>query len=168
MDSESFIAMAQIVTGGATLIVALFLAFQLLLQHKDAQRELTLDINQKMEQFRLTIAADPAVAELWDRGRNDFDALTNQTERVQFFFLASTNMSYHALLQEFGDLMKYDTEPLLFQSLSLNPGMRKMYKESAMKYGLPTHFTEKVENVIRSVEQQVGEKGQISEYLTAS
>ena len=168
MEWDSIIAIAQIITGFATFIVALFLAFQLLLQHRDAQRELTLDVSEQMERFRLTIASDPSVAELWDRGRNDFDSLTNQTEWVQFYFLTSINMAHYSLLEDFGDLMKYDTEPLLFRALATNPGMRKMYKESAMKNSLPSHFTEKIESVIQSIEEEVGEKGQIRDYLTAS
>ena len=167
MEWDAFIGLAQMITGGATFIVALFLAFQLLLQHKDAQRELTLDVSAQLERFRLTIGSDPSVAELWDRGRNDFEELTNQVERTQFYFLASTFMNHYALLEDFGGLMKYDTEPLLFRSLATSPGVRKMYKESAMKNGLPNHFTKKVEEVVKSIENQVGEKGQIRDYLTA-
>ena len=129
MEWDAFIGLAQMITGGATFIVALFLAFQLLLQHKDAQRELTLDVSAQLERFRLTIGSDPAVAELWDRGRNDFEELTNQVERTQFYFLASTFMNHYALLEDFGGLMKYDTEPLLFRSLATSPGVRKMYKD---------------------------------------
>tara|TARA_B100001179_G_C18410702_1_gene325817 strand:- start:143 stop:646 length:504 start_codon:yes stop_codon:yes gene_type:complete len=167
MEWDAFIAVAQIVAGAGTFIVALFLAFQLLLQHRDAQRELTLDVSAQLERFRLTIGSDPSVAELWDRGRNDFEELTNQVERTQFYFLAATFVNHFALLEDFGGLMKYDTEPLLFRSLATNPGVRKMYRESSMKIGLPTHFTKKVEEVIRSIEKQVGEKGQIRDFLTA-
>ena len=167
MEWDAFIAVAQIVTGAGTFIVALFLAFQLVLQHRDAQRELTLDVSAQLERFRLTIGSDPSVAELWDRGRNDFEELTNQVERTQFYFLASTYMNHFAILEDFGALMKYDTKPLLFMSLATSPGVRKMYKESAMKNGLPSHFTKKVEEVVQSIENQVGEKGQIRDYLTA-
>ena len=137
MEWDAFIAVAQLVTGAGTFIVALVLAFQLVLQHRDAQRELTLDVSAQLERFRLTIGSDPSVAELWDRGRNDFEELTNQVERTQFYFLASTYMNHFAILEDFGALMKYDTKPLLFKSLATSTGVRKMYKESAMKNGLP-------------------------------
>ena len=69
-------------------------------------------------------------------------------------------MSLSNIAQEYADLLHVDPDLALKTSFALFPGRRKFYKESLIRFTLPTPFVEKVDTYIKEIETNVGEDGQ--------
>ncbi|GIS31050.1 MAG: hypothetical protein Ct9H90mP2_14330 [Dehalococcoidia bacterium] len=78
------VIIAQIITGLATLIVALVLLYQLRQQHKDAERDLILSINSQRLSLVSMLASDKELSEIQYRGNHNFDDLRNPEERTRY------------------------------------------------------------------------------------
>ena len=82
MDTELTVAIAQIATGLATLIVAIFLAGQLLLQrrtlslaHEDSVREQLYASEIRRDELGIAVATNESLARLWVEGSEDISQL---------------------------------------------------------------------------------------------
>ena len=72
------IVLAQIITGTATLVVALVLVYQLRQQHRDSDRELTLDSLDLVQNFRINELVSEDFPELYYKSRiNGFSNLND-------------------------------------------------------------------------------------------
>ena len=83
MDTDLIVAVAQIVTGIATLVVALFLAGQLVLQrkflnraHSDAERELTLSSLSLFQDHLNSRVVNESVRNLYSKRHEGLDTLS--------------------------------------------------------------------------------------------
>ena len=72
----------------------------------------------------------------------------------------AAEMSLSNIAQEYADLLHVDPDLALKTSFALFPGRRKFYKESLIRFTLPTPFVEKVDTYIKEIETNVGEDGQ--------
>ena len=160
MSAEIIVYGAQIITGLATLVVAFVLVFQLKLQRLGAQRELVLDINKQRQDLAIAVANNPDLSDINFRGGHDFGDLNNQSERIRFNRMFAAEMSLSNIAQEYADLLHVDPDMALKTSFALFPGRRKFYKESLIRFTLPTPFVEKVDQYIKEIEDNVGENGQ--------
>ena len=93
MDFELIMYATQMLTGLATFIVALVLIYELKQQHRDAQRELVLAINEQRQSLAIALANNPELSEINFRGGHDFGDLKNQEERTRFFRIFSAEMN---------------------------------------------------------------------------
>ena len=82
---------AQIVTGIATLIVAIVLLFQLRkqnqqlnIQHKDTVGNVINQLNTRIENLDKLTISDPELNDLWIRGSRDWNNLKDDNERFRF------------------------------------------------------------------------------------
>ncbi|MEC7836261.1 MAG: hypothetical protein VYB13_04295 [Chloroflexota bacterium] len=160
MSAEIIVYGAQIITGLATLVVAFVLVFQLKQQRSVAQRELVLAINQQRQDLAIAVANNPDLSDINFRGGHDFADLHNQSERIRFNRMFAAEMSLSNIAQEYADLLHVDPDLALKTSFALFPGRRKFYKESLIRFTLPTPFVEKVDTYIKEIETNVGEDGQ--------
>ena len=92
------IDIAQIITGLATLIVALVLVFQLRkqneqiniqnkqleLQHKDTERDFITQFDTRFEDIQKNIYSNDDMASIWVRGSLSWENLKNDTERYRY------------------------------------------------------------------------------------
>ena len=79
MGWDELATLAQLITGAATLGVAVLLVSQLRQQHRDAEREILYTANRDITNlFGRTI--DPHFGPIWYKGGKDFDALTAEEE----------------------------------------------------------------------------------------
>ena len=92
------IVIAQIITGLATLIVALVLVFQLRkqneqiniqnkqleLQHKDTERDFITQFDTRFEDIQKNIYSNEDMASIWVRGSLSWENLKNDTERYRY------------------------------------------------------------------------------------
>ena len=108
---------AQIVTGIATLIVAVVLLFQLRkqnqqldIQHKDTVGNVINQLNTRIENLDKLTISDPELNDLWIRGSRDWNNLKNDNERFRFrnlmrlyFQMAKDhfNLQKHIVLKNF-------------------------------------------------------------------
>ena len=153
---------AQLITGTATLIVALVLVYQLRQQHKDAERDVILSINSQRLNLASILVSDEKLSELQYRGNHNFDDLKNQSERTRFYRQFSAEMNLHNISILYSHLIQLDAKKYLRNQLGLFPGMRKMYQESMIRHQLPKDFVKICDEFIDEIEAEVGEKVQIS------
>ena len=64
MDFELIMYATQMLTGLATFIVALVLIYELKQQHRDAQRDLVLAINEQRQSLSIALANTPELSEI--------------------------------------------------------------------------------------------------------
>ena len=81
METDFIVSYAQIISAVATFIVAFVLLYELKQQHKDAERDLILSINQQRLDL-ISLLSDEKMSEIQYRGNHDFDALVNQKGHV--------------------------------------------------------------------------------------
>ena len=82
MDWDQLATLAQLVTGAATLGVAVLLVSQLRQQHRDSEREVLYTANRDL-QDAIGRTIDGHFGPIWHRGAADFDSL-NPEEQTQF------------------------------------------------------------------------------------
>ena len=89
MDWDQVATTSQLVTGVATLAVAVFLANQLRLQrqdseraHRDSEREVLYIANSELQGV-MHRTLDPHFGPIWHKGSTDFDSL-NSEQQLQF------------------------------------------------------------------------------------
>jgi len=86
MEWEQVTIIAQIVTGAATLAVAVFLASQLRVQHKDSERDFAFAFENRQQALTVSIFADESTRKLYWKALYDWDSLTPE-ELTSFRFL---------------------------------------------------------------------------------
>ena len=105
MDYQFIMNVAQIITGLATLLVAFVLLYQLRQQHRDAQRELVLAINEQRQSLAISLADNPELSKINYRGGHDFNDLKNQEERTRFFRIFAAEMNLSNIAEQYSDLL---------------------------------------------------------------
>ena len=87
----TFCLLTQIVTGIATLIVAVVLLFQLRkqnqqlnIQHKDTVGNVINQLNTRIENLDKLTISDPELNDLWIRGSRDWNNLKDDNERFRW------------------------------------------------------------------------------------
>ena len=91
MDTELTVAIAQILTGTATLVVAIFLAGQLILQrkvldraHDDAERDLAFSAAIRRDSIVFARLSNPVLEETVVKGMSNLSTLDTPTETHRF------------------------------------------------------------------------------------
>ena len=108
----------------------------------------------------MAVANNPELSDINYRGGHDFGDLNNQSERIRFNRIFAAELSLSNIAQEYSDLLHVDPDIALKTNFALFPGRRKFYKESLIRFTLPTAFVEKVDDYIKEIEDNVGEDGQ--------
>lgn len=156
MDWEQLTIIAQIATGVATLAVAIFLASQLRLQHKDSQKDITMRIQSRLDTYRSAMGSNQELSDLFIRGQNDY-LLLNQKEKQQFFWLATGMMTSWMNMGEYEDSIGYDMDALYYGLFS-QKGTRDFFAEA--RNAFPQDFQTKVDELIVRISEE-GERGVI-------
>ena len=125
MTLNLIVYFAQMLTALATLAVAYVLITQVRLQHAEAQRQLVLSINEQRQYLALTLAGDPELSSINSRGGADYGDL-NQMERIRFNRIFQAEMSLSNIAQEYGDLLRVDTDASLRTNFALFTVRRKI------------------------------------------
>tara|TARA_Y100001970_G_scaffold150508_1_gene184517 strand:- start:605 stop:1129 length:525 start_codon:yes stop_codon:yes gene_type:complete len=100
MDWDQIATVAQLVTGVATLAVAVLLVSQLRQQHRDSEREILYTSQGRMQDLQRTImTAD--FGPIWARGSQDFDSLTTE-EQQQFRALCYSMLTLQSVNAQSG------------------------------------------------------------------
>jgi|TARA_B110000014_G_C19860519_1_gene445765 hypothetical protein len=153
---------SSLVTGIATLGVALFLSVQLRVQHKDSER-LHLDSerqfaflneNRQQELF-ISYYSDESTANLFWKGASDFDALTEAEENRYRMMLHS--MYFHLvnawkLERDGSDLRRLRSS---WEATLRHPGQRRIYEKSGRSLlSRDPEIVEFVEEIYNELESQ--------------
>ena len=126
MGIESLSVLAQIATGIATLAVALFLASQLRLQHKDSVITMRAGATNTLTALAEHHIADSEFTNIFLRGIRDEDLNEEERHRYNMFL----NM-YFVQCQQMWiyDKSSEDTWWWFWAMLQTGPGVRKWYRE---------------------------------------
>ena len=154
MDWEQVAITAQIITGVATLGVAVFLASQLRLQHRDSQKDITMRIQSRLDTYRSAMGKDRELSDLFIRGQVDYQSL-DQKEKQQFFWLATGMMTSWMNMGEYEDSIGYDMDELYYGLFS-QKGTREFFSEA--RNAFPQDFQNKIDALIDRISSE-GEKG---------
>ena len=90
MDWDQIATVAQLVTGAATLGVAVLLVSQLRQQHRDSERELLYTSNDQLQSV-MQRTLDPHFGPIWHKGGEDYDSL-NSEQQLQFRMFCQMTM----------------------------------------------------------------------------
>ena len=149
MDWDQLATVAQLITGAATLGVAVLLVSQLRQQHRDAEREILYTANRDITNlFGRTI--DPHFGPIWHKGGKDFDALTAEEEeqyRVLCYSLMMTqSVNFRAGHEglDRGIDSRVQTQSLAFWTVY--PGMATYYE----RYGRSHTFDPELKALLDS------------------
>ena len=80
MDWEQVTIIAQIATGIATLAVAVFLASQLRIQHKDSERDFAFAFENRQQDLLMSIFTDDSTSDLYWEATTNWDTLSAKEE----------------------------------------------------------------------------------------
>ena len=86
MEWDQLAIIAQIATGIATLAVAIFLASQLRIQHKDSERDFAFAFENRQQALTVSIFADESTRKLYWKALHEWDSLSPE-ELTSFRFL---------------------------------------------------------------------------------
>ena len=80
MGWDELATLAQLVTGAATLLVAVFLWNQLRVQHRDSERNFVFANEERQQELMLSIFGDEGSSELYWKGAQSYESLTPDEE----------------------------------------------------------------------------------------
>ena len=86
MDWDQLATVSQLVTGAATLAVAVFLWNQLKVQHRDSEREFAFANENRQQNLNVALFADEPTGKLLWKGSTDWDSLSPD-EHFRFRYL---------------------------------------------------------------------------------
>ena len=95
MDWDQLATVSQLVTGGATLLVAVFLWNQLKVQHRDSERDFAFANETKQQDLIASWYSDESASNLLWKAYNSYEALA--PEEVHRFRLMYQQMYLHQL-----------------------------------------------------------------------
>mgnify|MGYP001161498163 FL=1 len=87
MDWDQLATVAQLVTGAATLLVAVFLWNQLRVQHRDSERNFVFANEERQQELLLSIFGDEGNSDLYWKAAHSYESLTPD-EDYRYRYLA--------------------------------------------------------------------------------
>ena len=140
MDIE---VLAQIITGSATLIVAMVLVFQLKqqtnqlkLQHKDFAQQIKNQIDDRRTSGNYSLLANKELSEMIFNARYDYKILQDRHQKTIFHQWVITTLEFTLLKNLFSDETGYEKSLHLKEILASSPGIREAYRVSTIRQQL--------------------------------
>ena len=155
MDWDQLATVAQLITGAATLAVAVFLWNQLKVQHRDSERQFTFANEDRQQELILSVHGDAANAELYWKGSQSYESLSPDEEyRYRFLQQLLYVWMWHAwqVERDGEDLARFRFQWL--QMLEF-PGQRRFYETWGRRLlGGDSSILEFVEGIYEEQESQ--------------
>ena len=128
MDWDQLATVAQLVTGIATLAVAVLLVSQLKVQHRDSERDFAFANENRQQNMTLGLFGDEATGQLQWKACTQWDELTGEeANRFRFLQQSMYLMLWNAWrLKRDGDSL--DRFKLQWGQLLEHPGQRRFYE----------------------------------------
>ena len=161
MDINQITILASLVTGFATLSVAIFLAFQLKLQHRDSKKELELQLQERWD-TGLKLIMDFNGSEGIDiltRGRKNLNLLKTENEKAILHMLSATSINTLMLKYSYGEQSGYDQERHIKEFLARSPGIRALYRDGRLRATFRDDHQVVLDKIVKSIDDEVGHDG---------
>ena len=155
MDWDQLATVSQLVTGVATLAVAVFLWNQLKVQHRDSEREFTFANENRQQNMNMALFADEPTAQVYWKGATAWEALTPE-EAFRFRFLQQqrylNNWNAWRLKRDGANTERFKQQ---WMQLLENPGQRRFHEEWGRQVlERDPSMAEMVEEVYRQLENR--------------
>ena len=136
---------AQIATSVATLAVAIFLASQLRLQHRDSAESTRTELTSGIVQWIGLMITDPGFTNIYLRGIEADTSLDKEEQHRFNVFM----VSYFLRIQQLWDYDRFSTDALTYANimLSTGPGVLDWYRDMG-RFVFKPEFVEYMDELI--------------------
>tara|TARA_Y100001970_G_scaffold233588_1_gene291271 strand:- start:549 stop:1076 length:528 start_codon:yes stop_codon:yes gene_type:complete len=157
------IVIAQIITGTATLVVALVLVFQLKqqndqlrLQHKDFAQQIKNQIGERRTSGNYSLLANKELSEMIFNARYDYKILQDRHQKTIFHQWVITTLEFTLLKNLFSDETGYEKSLHLKEILASSPGIREAYRVSTIRQQLDKESVKILDEIVREIDEELG------------
>ena len=158
------VVIAQIITGTATLIVAIVLSFQLRqqnlqlrLQHKDFAQQIKNQIGERRTSATLSLTS--SMRETLVKGRYDYSALKKTEERTFFHQWVISTLEIMIMKNLYSEETGHQESQHLKVYLGSSPGVRHAYRNSTIRQQLDLASVNIIDEIVREIDEEVGLDG---------
>ena len=155
MDWDQLVTVSQLVSGVATLAVAIFLWNQLKVQHRDSERDFVHAVEGRQQDLNMSIFADETTAKLHWKAASDWLSLSpEEKNRIRFLWQSLYLHVWNGWrLKRDGDNL--ERFKLQWTQLLEYPGMRHFFEERGRELlQKDPSILELAEEVYRDLEEQ--------------
>ena len=157
------VVIAQIITGTATLVVALVLVFQLKqqndqlkLQNKDFAQQIKNQIGERRTSGNYSLLANKELSEMIFNARYDYKILQDRHQKTIFHQWVITTLEFTLLKNLFSDETGYEKSLHLKEILASSPGIREAYRVSTIRQQLDKESVKILDEIVREIDEELG------------
>ena len=157
------VVIAQLITGTATLIVALVLVFQLKqqndqlkLQQKDFVQQIKNQIGERRTSGNYSLLANKELSEMIFNARYDYKILQDRHQKTIFHQWVITTLEFTLLKNLFSDETGYEKSLHLKEILASSPGIREAYRVSTIRQQLDKESVKILDEIVREIDEELG------------
>ena len=157
------VVIAQIITGSATLIVALVLMYQLKqqndqlkLQHKDFAQQIKNQIGERRTSSTYSLLSNPEYREMIFNARYDYKILKNRHEKTIFHQWIISSLELTIMKNFYSDETGYEKSLHLKELLASSPGIREAYRVSTIRQQLDKESVKILDEIVREIDEELG------------
>jgi len=157
------VVIAQIITGSATLIVALVLVFQLKqqtnqlkLQHKDFAQQVRNQIGERRTTATYSLLSNSQLSEMIFKARYDYKILKDRNQKSIFHQWVISTLELTLLKNLFSEETGYEKSLHLREILGSSPGIREAYRVSTIRQQLDTDSVKILDEIVRETDEELG------------
>ena len=157
------VVIAQIITGSATLIVALVLVFQLKqqtnqlkLQHKDFAQQVRNQIGERRTAATYSLLSNSKLSEMIFKARYDYKILKDRNQKSIFHQWVISTLELTLLKNLFSEETGYEKSLHLREILGSSPGIREAYRVSTIRQQLDTDSVKILDEIVRETDEELG------------
>ena len=159
------VVVAQIITGIATLIVALVLVFQLRqqnnqlkLQRMDFTQQIKNQIVERRTNTVLAQATNPEIAKIMQNGRYDYSTVDDD-HKTFYHQMLITTLELLLMKNFYSNETGYEKSLHLRELLGSSPGGRKAYRDSTIRQQMDKESVKILDEIVREIDEEVGLDG---------
>ena len=160
------VVIAQIITGSATLIVALVLMYQLKqqndqlkLQHKDFAQQIKNQIGERRTSSTYSLLSNPEYREMIFNARYDYKILKDRHEKTIFHQWIISSLEFTIMKNFYSDETGYEKSLHLKELLASSPGIREAYRISTVRQQLDIETVKILDEIVREIDEEYGLDG---------
>jgi len=133
MNWDAIGAVGEIIGATCVLATLIYLSIQIRNNTREVQTENVHRVTDSFNELNLLLASDGALAELWHKGAENYDSLTD-TEKARFNFLWLSafriyDSLYYQIQRGTGDEILWNTELTTLNWLFSFPGTREWWRQ---------------------------------------
>jgi hypothetical protein len=160
------LVIAQIITGTATLVVALVLMFQLKqqndqlkLQHKNFTQQIKNQIGERRTAAMFSHLSNPEYRETIFKARYDYKILKDRHEKTVFHQWIISTLELTLMKNFYSDETGYEKSLHLKEILASSPGIREAYRISTIRQQLDIESVKILDEIVREIDEEYGLDG---------